>query len=144
MRLAGLDGRVRIAEPHAVPFFQDDQLYVMSAGRDVTGQREAEAQLLQAQKMEAVGQLTGGVAHDFNNLLTVIIGGLDLALSRAPSDMRATARCVRPSAVRRWYSGSWPIPASRRWLLRSWISTLSPRAWKICCAGRWARMSRSS
>jgi PAS domain S-box-containing protein len=90
MRLAPLDGRARIAEVHAVPFFQDDQLYVMSAGRDVTGQREAEAQLLQAQKMEAVGQLTGGVAHDFNNLLTVIIGGLDLALARAPADMRAT------------------------------------------------------
>jgi len=57
--------------------------------RDVTEKRESEienekirAQLMQAQKMEAIGVLAGGVAHDFNNILTVIQGNLDLALMR--------------------------------------------------------------
>ncbi len=51
--------------------------------QEISQRRKAEAALVQAQKMEAVGQLTGGLAHDFNNLLTAVVGNLDLIKARS-------------------------------------------------------------
>jgi PAS domain S-box-containing protein len=84
---------------------------IYAVGRDVTAEHEAanalrrtEEQLRQAQKMEAVGQLTGGIAHDFNNLLTGILGSLDLMQKRIGqgrlSDLERYATMAKTSANR--------------------------------------------
>lgn len=53
---------------------------------DVTERKELESQLIQARKMDAIGQLTGGIAHDFNNLLAAVLGGLGMIERRVPLD----------------------------------------------------------
>ena len=71
-------------------------------GRDLTEKQAAEAQLRHAQKMDAIGQLTGGVAHDFNNILTVItgtIGILEEAVADQPQ-LAAIARLIDEAAER--------------------------------------------
>jgi len=60
--------------------------------RDTTERHRMEETMRQAQKMEAVGQLTGGIAHDFNNLLTAVIGNLQLAADAVPGDSLALRR----------------------------------------------------
>ena len=84
--------------------------------RDITEKRNLEQQLAQAQKMEAVGQLTGGIAHDFNNLLTVILGNLDLISRQAPMSerMQRQLAAIRHAAERGQSLTSQLLAFSRR------------------------------
>jgi len=69
--------------------------------RDITERREAEDRLRQAQRMEAVGQLTGGIAHDFNNLLSVVMGSLELVEDDVADRPRVAVALARALAATR-------------------------------------------
>jgi PAS domain S-box-containing protein len=79
------DGTLYTEEATISPVFdqQGNIVNYVAIKRDITAQLKLEAQYLQAQKMESVGRLTGGVAHDFNNILAVITGYCEMAMAKA-------------------------------------------------------------
>ena len=94
-RIRWPDGRVRIVVAEGQPVRDAEGHVTKVAGtlRDITERRLTEQQLQQAQKMEVVGQLTGGMAHDFNNILGAVIGHLDLAAENAVPDSTVAEHC---------------------------------------------------
>ncbi|HEY8538667.1 MAG TPA: PAS domain-containing protein, partial [Steroidobacteraceae bacterium] len=98
------NGEQRDWQTHFIPRFdtQGEVRGFFSIAYDLTELKRLEARLLQAQKMEAIGQLTGGIAHDFNNLLGVVLGNLQLlerSLAETPSLARKVHTAMR-AAVR--------------------------------------------
>lgn len=77
----------RIWDLRTIPIKEDGRVVsVVEMGRDITEHRQLETRYFQAQKMEVVGQLAGGVAHDFNNILSAIVGYGHLALMKTAAD----------------------------------------------------------
>ncbi|WP_375453830.1 ATP-binding protein [uncultured Methylobacterium sp.] len=127
-RIARPDGAIRWIAAKGRAEYRGDGEPVRMAGivLDRTDQRNTEEALRQAQKMEAIGQLTGGVAHDFNNLLTVIVGGLDMMI-RKPDNVERVKRLAEAAmtAARRGEQLTQQLLAfSRRQMLRP--QTLNP------------------
>jgi PAS domain S-box-containing protein len=105
-RIVRKDGGVRWLEARERVVRAADGLRVVGAARDVTEAREAEQerlrlerQMQEAQRLESLGLVTGGVAHDFSNVLTVILGNLRLALGELPSGDALRPRLERALAA---------------------------------------------
>ncbi|MCP4621206.1 MAG: PAS domain S-box protein [Bradyrhizobium sp.] len=85
------DGREFQVEVSATALRRGDSYVLNNFMRDISQRRVAEEQLIQAQKIEAVGQLTGGIAHEFNNMLTVITGTIEILADGVKSDPHLAA-----------------------------------------------------
>lgn len=93
---------------------------VVGLSRDITERRRLEEQLRQAQKMEAIGALAGGIAHNFNNLLTAVIGFAEFALSELPPGSLAAQDIQQVLASSRQMAEltRWLLAFARRQMLR--------------------------
>ncbi|MBI1181674.1 MAG: PAS domain S-box protein [Alphaproteobacteria bacterium] len=100
MRNFRKDGSVAYTQWSSV-WSEEDQLF-FNIARDVSEIVEAEVQLRQAQRLEALGKLTGGIAHDFNNLLTVILGNAEFLADQLPEDdeLHTLANAIAAAAER--------------------------------------------
>ncbi|HEX7614336.1 MAG TPA: PAS domain S-box protein [Thermoanaerobaculia bacterium] len=97
----GKDGREIAVAVDAVLIEENQRQVVFAIVHNLSETRHLEEQLRQAQKMEAIGRLAGGVAHDFNNLLTAILGYAELLLeSDATDDVRTSAGEIRKAGER--------------------------------------------
>jgi len=81
-----LDGKEFEVETLGRRIFYRGETAIQGVMRDISKQRQLERQLLQAQKMEAIGTLAGGIAHDFNNILSIIMGYTEISLSNLEED----------------------------------------------------------
>jgi len=103
-RILRPDGSVCWIRDRAFPVFDaaGEVLRIVGTAEDVTNRRQLEEQFRQAQKMEAIGHLAGGVAHDFNNILTAILGNTELALADVPeaSPARQSLEEIRRAGAR--------------------------------------------
>jgi PAS domain S-box-containing protein len=94
---------------------------------DITARKTTEEQLRQAQKMEAVGQLTGGIAHDFNNLLTIVMGNLDIIRRQVEPGAAASLDRVRRATSHALEGVKRAAALTERLLAFSRRQTLRPR-----------------